>query len=228
MPVPKTLRRLAFEPQRVKLADAKIGDVSALYGCLAGLEDLSIKGASIALGKIQLPELRRFELKTRDATRSLVRAIATARWPKLERLVLDLGKRAGETTAVDFVALLDASATGSLVHLGLKGLPFSDDLVAALAASKMLRKLEALDLSRGTLTNAGARALVKIGKDLPRLEDIDLSGHSLARGVVEELRAAFGERLIIDDSVDDATEDDEDDEDDDEPDDEARHDDIVE
>ena len=209
-PPPATLRRLVIEPKRARLASIEMGDVSPMLARMRRLEDLSIKAAVLTLGKIDLPELTSFKLMTR-ATKAIVKQVATARWPKLSSLVLGFGKTAGGATAADLRPILDGVGLPELGHLGLRGLPFADAVIALLPSAKILKGLRSLDLSKGRLSNGDAQALVDMKKALAHLEDIDLSGHVLSKGAVGALKKAFGERVTVDEGVDDAPKDDDDD-----------------
>lgn len=209
--LPKTLRLVAFEPKRARLGAVTLGDVTPLLAKVPQLEDLSLKAGSIALSRVNLPELRRLHIATRAPSRALVRAIASGRWPKLERLVLSFGKRFGDATLADLAPLFDGAATPALTHLGLPKSPATDDLVARLLDAPILPRLTSIDLSGGTLSHIGARALIAAKAALAHLEDLDLSGHALTQGVVADLKAAFGERLFIDEGEITTSHDDDDD-----------------
>ncbi len=222
-PPPRTLRRLVMEPKRTRLAAIEIGDVSALLGKVRQLEELSLKASVVTLGKIDLPELQRFKLITK-ATKALIRSIAAARWPKLSELVIGFGKTAGGATPADLAPIFAGTAAPGLTHLGLRGLPFADEVVLALQSAKILPRLRALDLSKGRLTRSGAEILLQMHKALGALEDLDLSGNVLPRGVVTALTAKFGDRLTIDEGIDETRDND----DDDDEDGEDRYDEITE
>jgi hypothetical protein len=207
---PKTLRKLVIKPTRTRLGSIELGDLSPLLSQLPRLEELTIKAASVRLGKIDLPELTRFELATRG-TQAVVREVAAARWPKLQRLVLGFGKTAGGSTAADLRPILEATSMPELAHLGLRGLPFTDAVVAMLPTARCLSRLRSLDLSKGRLSNDDAQALVDMKGALARLERIDLSGHVLGKGAVDALARAFGDRVDVDEGVDGDDNDDDDD-----------------
>ena len=201
-PPPPTLRRLVFEGKRAKLATIELGDIGPMLAKLRQLEDLSIKAGVVSLGKIDLPELTRFKLMTR-ATKAIVKQVATARWPKLNSLVLGFGKTAGGATAADLRPIFDGPGLPELTNLGLRGLPFADNIVAMLPSSKILPQLRSLDLSKGRLSNGDAQALVDMKKALARIEDLDLSGNVLSKGAVAALTKAFGDRVTLDEGVED-------------------------
>jgi uncharacterized protein (TIGR02996 family) len=209
--LPPTLRRLVFAPKRVRLGNVASGDVTALLARLRGLEDLSLKAGTIKLTAIDLPELRRIHVETRSPSRALVRALVGARWTKLESFVLSFGRLAGEATLADLSPLLAGTATPAVTHLGLPRSPFTDDLVARLLDAPILGRIKSLDLSGGTLTQAGARALIAAARSLAHLDDLDLSGTALPRGVVVDLKSTFGERLFVDEGEVEADDDDDDD-----------------
>lgn len=206
-PLPKTLRRLVIDPKRTRLSSIEMGEMGPLLAQLRHLEELSVRAAVVDLGKIDLPELVRFKLMTR-ATKAVVRSVVTARWPKLSHLVLGFGKTAGGATLADLAPIFEGTTVPQLTHLGLRGLPFADEVVAKLRSSKLLPRLRSLDLSRGSLTRTGADMLIEMRKSLSHIEDLELSGSALPRVVVAALIKAFGDRLTIDEGSDESDDDD--------------------
>jgi hypothetical protein len=66
---------------------------------------------------------------------------------------------------------------------------FTDEIVAALVRAPIAARLEALDLSRGTLSDAGAAELARAA--LPRLAHLDVSESYLSAATIAALSAAF-------------------------------------
>ena len=67
-------------------------------------------------------------------------------------------------------------------------------MAAALAEAPVLRRLKTLDLSLGTLSDEGARALLA-GQLLGHLAYLDLHHHYLSEAMVREIEAT---RMLVD------------------------------
>lgn len=201
--IPGSFKLLETRPKLVRLGQADVGDVSVLYEHMPQLEVLRLKGADIELGDIALPALRELRLKTRSPSGALADSIVRARFQKLERLIIDVTGRAGEV--FDKPSRLLDALPRTMTELALRGVTTGDEMIVALLSSKVLPSLTTIDLSDSNLTSDGARALIQQKDKLARVESLDLSGPLLLRDTVDELRAAFGDRLTISDGVDSLT-----------------------
>ncbi|WP_163997168.1 TIGR02996 domain-containing protein [Pyxidicoccus caerfyrddinensis] len=166
-----------------------VGDLTPLYPALPQLRSLRVVGTGIRLGAIDLPELREFRLETTALSLEAVRSIAHARWPKLERLEVWFGSTAAgaEGGVDDLQPLLDARGVPELRHLGLCNAEFTDALCEALPRSKVLKQLHTLDLSRGTMTDAGAEKLVANAAAFAHLRRLDVTQNQLGTGAAARL-----------------------------------------
>jgi uncharacterized protein (TIGR02996 family) len=189
-----------------------LGDIHPLYQATPDLETLAIKGRWLELNRPNLPRLRAFSCKATPTYRDLMRQIRRARWPKLERLALwftsqgnaesweddeevEEGYRAVEID--DLRPLLAGQVElPELRHLRLSRTAFTDELVRELVRSRLARKLETLDLSWGTLTDAGARVLAEHRERLSALRQLDLRGNALTEAGHATLEV-FGEALRL-------------------------------
>jgi Ran GTPase-activating protein (RanGAP) involved in mRNA processing and transport len=148
-------------PHETEISFAQVGNVAPLYKALPGLRSLQLRGSSVDLGKVDLPELREFIVQSGGLERSAVKSINAAKWPKLERLEVWFGSQdygAGGDEK-DLANILDAKGLPRLKHLGLCNAEFTDRLCALLPKSRVLKQLETLDLAMGTMTDAGAEVL---------------------------------------------------------------------
>ncbi|HLL22946.1 MAG TPA: hypothetical protein VK427_12490, partial [Kofleriaceae bacterium] len=181
------------------------GDFSPYWSELPALEDLRIQsGAGGILGRLELPNLRRFVRVSCSLGDDELRAIADARWPQLEHLEVWTGTRAqNDATAAHFAALLERRAPETLRHLGIVNSEIVGQLVEPLARSPLLRQLRTLDLSKGTLVDEDAPALIAHADAFRHLDRLDLSENmfdtagapirrALANADVSEQRVAEG------------------------------------
>jgi uncharacterized protein (TIGR02996 family) len=179
------LRRLTLGdflfPDECEMSWSSVGDVSPLFALYPRLEALELQGGSVTLGEIRLPELRRFEVRTGGLSRASIRSIAGASWPRLEELSVWFGDPyyGAEATVEDLAPILDAEGLPRLRRLGLKNANFTDELIPRLAGSRVLRQLEQLDLSMGTLTDEGAESLDEHRQAFAHLARLDLDDNQL-------------------------------------------------
>jgi uncharacterized protein (TIGR02996 family) len=158
------------------------GNPSKLYPALAKLRTLTIRGGSgLELGKIALPELRELRIVTGGLDKSNLKAICAAKWPKLETLELWIGtsRYGGDVALKDLAPLLGGKPFPKLKHLGLRNCEFADELAAALPAAAIVEQLETLDLSKGTMGEAGVSALAEHADAFAHLKRLDLSDNFL-------------------------------------------------
>lgn len=162
----------------------QVGNLAPLYPKLRQLRSLTIHaGGDLDLGKIDLPELRELILISGGLAKKNLAAICAAKWPKLEKLELWTGSKSygGDSGIADLKPILDGKAFPKLVHLGLRNSEYSDEIAAALPTAKILRQLSALDLSKGTLSDAGVTAMLAHVDAFQHLRKLDLSDNFVAK-----------------------------------------------
>jgi hypothetical protein len=178
-----------------ELAATRI-DLSPVYPAVPALRELAIAAGHVVLGDVVLPHLVSFDLVTTGLVERGARAIAAARWPSLERLSLQVGarRRGGTAKLRDLRPILDGAGLPRLAHLAITHTEFTDDLIAALAASALLPQLATLDVSTGTLTDIGARSIYRHQSAFAHLQSIDL-GNNLLPPATRDLLAPTGLRI---------------------------------
>src|SRR5204862_4662404 len=127
-----------------------------------GLRKLHVRGGTINIGKLDLPELVDFKVESGSLDTGALKAIATAKWPELEALEIWCGDpNYGASGGVKELApIFAATGLSKLKHLRLKNCPFADEAVGKLVKSKLLPQLETLDLSMGNLSDRGIDTMV--------------------------------------------------------------------
>lgn len=106
--------------------------------------------------------------------------------PGLESLELWFGK---SLIGVPELQTILAGRVGALRRLGLMNTELSDALVPVLAKSPLLKRLEWLSLAYGTLTDAGAQAIIDAASYFDDVATLDVSANFLSDDVAEELSA---------------------------------------
>ncbi|RKG97755.1 WGR domain-containing protein [Corallococcus carmarthensis] len=170
-------------PDETEISWTQVGDLKALYKVYPRLQELRVRGGEIGLGKIDLPELRSFTVETGGLHQGTVKEIVKAKWPKLESLEIWFGQEGyGASGGVkDLKPLLDAEGVPALRKLGLRNSEFTDELCAALPKAKILAQLEALDLSMGTMSDAGADTLAQNARAFSHLKSLDVTQNFLTK-----------------------------------------------
>jgi len=117
--------------------------------------------------------------------------------PYLEHLELWFGSDNYEDncSVEDVRPFLCQNSFSKLKYLGLKACEFVDSIAVAAAEAPVLDQLEELDLSGGTLTDAGGKALLKSEKVL-QLKRLNLHRHYISETMMGFLAA--GEPVEID------------------------------
>ncbi|WP_320068533.1 STM4015 family protein [Micromonospora sp. RTGN7] len=171
----------------------RVGDVSPLLTAYPGLEVLRVRGGEdFRFTPVRHERLRQLEVESGGLPAEFVRAVLDSELPALDELELWLGTPdyGGETTVADLAPLLAGERFPALRRLGLCNSEIADDIAEALAAAPVVKRLEALDLSLGTLGDRGALALAG-GQPLTHLAKLDLSHHYASEATVAAVRAAL-------------------------------------
>ena len=191
--LPPSLRMLFFadvSSEESEISWCELGDVGIWLRGVSGLRELRLRGGSMQLGPLDLPELRSFSVVTGGFTAENIKDVTQARWPKLETLSLYFGDdNYGASGGLDDVRpILEGRGLPALRELGLCNSEFADELAGELGKSPVLRQLRVLDLSKGILTDEGARALLASAPAFAHLERLDLTENYLS----DEMVAAVG------------------------------------
>ncbi|MBA9004409.1 MULTISPECIES: STM4015 family protein [Thermomonospora] len=136
--------------------------------------------------------LRELRFESGGLPARVVRAVAAADLPALERLEMWLGTRhyGGDATVADLAPILSGERLPALRHLGLQNSDIQDEICAAVASAPVVARLESLALSMGTMTDAGAEALLS-GQPLTHLRSLDLHHHFMSDAMTERVLAAL-------------------------------------
>jgi uncharacterized protein (TIGR02996 family) len=191
----------------------RVGDVRGLWSAAPNLKTLLLRGSSgsddgtpIKLAPIDAPNLETLVIYSGGLDEAAPKEIGKATWPKLNRLELYFGDEnyGGNATVDSLDGILSGRGLPALKMLGLENSRFETDLIEALATSKLLPRLEVLDLSKGTMWRAGAEALVKHASAFEHLKSLVLNDNYLEDAHVTAIskvlkNASFGEQKAPDD-----------------------------
>jgi hypothetical protein len=166
-------------------------DLSPLFDAYPLLEQFTVRGAEgLSLGTLRHERLKALTLQSGGLPASVVREVAAAELPQLEHLELWLGEDqyGADFTLADLAPILSGDRFPRLRYLGLRDSDQADDIAAAVAAAPVLDRARVLDLSLGTLTDAGAAALLT-SPAAARLEKLDIHHHFCSEAMVTKLQA---------------------------------------
>jgi hypothetical protein len=140
-----------------------IGPIAGVLRAYPALRHLTLRAGALAIGELRHAELRAFGIESHQLTAESLADLRAAAWPRLERLEISFHDRDRPLAcaARDLAPLLEGDPLPSLSHLGVRGCAFADDVVRALAGSRLLPRLASLDLSGGALSDAGVAAMAR-------------------------------------------------------------------
>ena len=189
-----------FSSEETELNWSSIGDLSALWPQLPALRVLSLRSGSMTVGAIDLPKLERLATITGGLSAESALHIASASWLSLVELSLQYGPESSASLA-EVRPILDGPARfPRLRSLGITNFGETDELCDWLPESKILPQLEVLDLSMGTMSDAGAAALQRNRDRFAHLKQLVVDDNYLtARGA--ELLAGVAQELAFGDSA---------------------------
>ncbi|MFT3708565.1 MAG: TIGR02996 domain-containing protein [Archangium sp.] len=178
-----------FEREETELNWSQLGDASVMWKALGNLRDLTLRSGSMSLGKIELPELRSFATRTGGLSKDNVKSIATAQWPKLESLDVQVGSdRYGSDVELSDLEMLLQNVPATVRHLGITNTEHADLLMPLIAQSPVLQQLETLDVSLGTLGPEGGQIFLSHADRFAHLKKIELSESWLGDDFVDRIR----------------------------------------
>jgi uncharacterized protein (TIGR02996 family) len=162
------------EIDSIDISRAPIGDLTGLGQAYPELETVILRGTGdVVLDGLALPHAKKFALRTSTMTKTTLATILAAPWPMLEDLELwfgDVDRGYGAECTVKEILPLFARPLPALRALRIMNSPFSDEVVPAILAWPGAARLETLDFSLGTLSDAGARLLAASRKAFPALK----------------------------------------------------------
>lgn len=139
-------------------------DLSPLIVNFPKLEYLRSRGSSgLAFSALHSDSLRALAVETGGLDVSVLRSIGMASLPELEHLELWLGtdEYGGNCTVEDLQPIFSGEVFPKLKYLGLRNYDQIDAVCSVLVNSPIIEQLDVVDLSLGTLTDVGARALLR-------------------------------------------------------------------
>lgn len=168
-------------------------DITPLLTAFPRLEHLTVRGGTqLVLTPVRHERLRSLTIESGGLPADVVRAVAASDFPALTDLELWLGTEnyGGDSTIDDVAPILTGAKLPRVTRLALSNSDYQDAIASAVATAAIVPQLRTLDLSKGILTNEGAKALLA-GQSLTHLDSLDLKHNYLSSGMRERLQAAL-------------------------------------
>jgi hypothetical protein len=166
-------------------------DMAPLFGAYPKLTHFGVRGGTgLSLGVIQHNALQELVVQTGGMSRQILLDLGESPLPALEHLELWLGDDGygWDGTIEDVKALLKPANFPALTYLGLRNSMISDEIAEVIALHPILKQVKILDLSLGTIADAGGQALLN-SPYLPQLQELRLSHHYFSDEMVAKLEA---------------------------------------
>lgn len=185
-------------------------DVSPLLAAYPQLEHFRVRGANqLSFGRPRHAHLRTLVVESGGLPAGVVQDVLASALPALEHLELWLGtENYGWSGTVETLApLLNGDLFPQLQTLALRDSEIADDIAMRLATAPILQRLKTLDLSLGTLSDIGGKALLASAQ-VRQLQRLDLHRHYLSDAMVKAfeesgLNVDVSEQEDPEESVDD-------------------------
>lgn len=182
-------------------------DVSQIFTAYPELEHFRIRGGEgLRLGAPNHARLKSLIVESGGLDVSVVREVTSSNLPELEHLELWLGddNYGANTEIVDLAPIFSGRLFPKLKFLGLRDSQLSDAIAVAVSNAPVLERLRVLDLSLGTLSDAGAAALLT-SPGIAGLESLVIHHHYCSDEMVTKLKGLgvkldAGDRQDPDDS----------------------------
>jgi uncharacterized protein (TIGR02996 family) len=188
-----TLRKLHlgdFEyPDECEMSWFNVGDLKELWRAVPRLAHLIVQG-NFTLGEVAHDKLERLELRTGGLPAVVARSVSAATLPNIRWLEVWYGSEGygGDASFFDVAPLLARHDLPLLRHLGLRNCEFTDEICDGIAKSRVLRQLESLDLSMGTMSDTGVEAIVAFAPAFKHLKTIDVSDSWISNDALAQLK----------------------------------------
>ncbi|BAY10074.1 STM4015 family protein [Calothrix sp. NIES-2098] len=165
-------------------------DISPILQAYPKLEILQVRGGDGLhfSPPVQHDRLKALIVETGGLSREAVAHICNMNLPALEHLELWFGSEhyGGDCWVEDVYPIIFEDKFPNLTYLGLRNSQFTDEIVNAIVASPIINSISVLDLSMGTLSDAGAEALLNC-EAINYLDILNVSESFLSQEVIQKL-----------------------------------------
>jgi hypothetical protein len=165
-------------------------DVAPILRAYPGLLEFRVRGGDgLRVLGLQHARLEKLIVESGGLSHAFVSDVMAAELPALRHLELWLGEEnyGADWSMADLAPVFEGKRFPSLEYLGLRDSDKADQIAAAIAGAPILHRLRELDLSMGTLGDAGGTALAE-SLGVRRLKKLTLHHHYISPVVVARLQ----------------------------------------
>ncbi|BAZ13794.1 pentapeptide repeat protein [Calothrix sp. NIES-4071] len=178
-------------------------DISPILQAYPNLEILQVRGGTgLVFSPVVHNNLEALIIETGGLNPDTIAQICACDFPNLTHLELWLGSAdyGGHSSIDDLRPILIKTVFPNLVYLGLRNSTYSNNIAEAVINSPLIDSIKILDLSMGTLTDAGANVLLKspVVKqlDILNISENYLSDDKVALLSLQESRGNFNVHVM--------------------------------
>ena len=178
----------------------RVGDLSGIWKAAPHLKHLLLQGSAgsddgtpIKFGTIEAPHLEKLIFISGGLDKEAPTKLGASKLPALKHLELYFGTEdyGCSSTVASLKGILEGSGLPALKTLGLKNSEWEEELIQAVAGSKILPRLEVLDLSMGVLADKALAALEANASKFKHLKKLILDDNYFSEDHVKALKKAF-------------------------------------
>ncbi len=182
-----------FDSEECEISWSELGNGSKLLPVMPNLKSLHLRGGEIEIPNFAHAKLEELILETGGLPAAAVKSLCKADLPELKKLQVYFGSEDyGAGGDIGMISpILEGSVFPKLEYLGLMNSEFQNDIAKAIVDAPILSRIKVLDMSLGTLTDEGAKALLENAEKLKHLEKIDLDDNFISDELSEKLEQAL-------------------------------------
>ncbi|MDL2321698.1 STM4015 family protein [Desulfosarcina sp. OttesenSCG-928-B08] len=168
------------------------GDYSKFWKAFPNLKSITIQGGqNLVLGDVKSDHLESVEIFTGGIPKTVIQSITKAKTPNLTKLILYIGVEdyGFDGSMEDIKALVEDSDFPKLEYLGVCNSDLQDEIAELVVTSKYAPTLKTLDLSKGVLSDKGAKSILDHSENIKNLSYLDLGYHYISEEMQKKLAA---------------------------------------
>ncbi len=175
-------------------------DINAILVAYPNLKHLQVRGGNgLSLGKVNHDSLEKLVIQTGGLDKKIIHQIGKSTLPNLKHLELWLGEdNYGRNIEVGDIELLYSKELfPNLQYLGLRNSDIADEIAESLPKAEILEIIKELDLSKGTMTDEGAQALLKNDKlKAGNIKVLSVKSNFISSDLCQQLKQNLGIKKV--------------------------------